>query len=227
MKADPPPIFFSKKPALLVNIDGEPIWSPIKENDLKFAVNTNWDLFLHDPTKVYYLRNEQSWLQAPDVVKGPWTAAVKLPESFKKLPGDDNWKDVKEALPGKKLSADKVPQVFVSTAPAEMILLTGEPKYQPVAGTAPALGQQHRERRVPDGAEGRRLLPGGGALVLGPRLHGAVDLRHAEAARRTSRRSPSSTRARACSRRCPAPSRRPRPCCSRRCPRPRASTRRS
>ncbi len=134
VKADPPAIFFSKKPALLVNVDGEPIWNPIKENDLKFAVNTNWDLFLHDPTKVYYLRNEDNWLQASDV-KGPWTAAAKLPESFGKLPGDDNWKEVKEALPGKKVSADKLPQVFVSTAPAEMILLTGEPKYQPVAGT--------------------------------------------------------------------------------------------
>ena len=135
MKADPPTIFFSKKPALLVNLDGEPIWSPIKENDLKFAVNTNWDLFQHDPTKVYYLRNEQSWLQAQDL-KGPWIAAGKLPESFAKLPSDDNWKDVKAALPGKKLSADKLPQVFVSSAPAEMILLTGEPKYEPVAGTS-------------------------------------------------------------------------------------------
>jgi hypothetical protein len=135
VKADPPPIFFSKKPAVLVNLDGEPIWSPIKENDLKFAVNTNWDLFLHDPTKVYYLRNEQSWLQAQEV-KGPWSAAAKLPESFKKLPNDDNWNDVKAALPGKKLSADKLPQVFVSTVPAEMILLLGEPKYDKVAGTS-------------------------------------------------------------------------------------------
>jgi hypothetical protein len=135
VKADPPTIFFSTKPALLVNLDGEPIWSPIKENDLKFAVNTNWDLFLHDPTKVYYLRNEQSWLQAQDV-KGPWTAADKLPESFEKLPSDDNWKDVKAALPGKKLKADKVPRVFVTTTPAEMILITGEPKYEPVAGTS-------------------------------------------------------------------------------------------
>ena len=70
VKADPPTIFFSKKPAVLVNLDGEPIWSPIKENDLKFAVNTNWDLFQHDPTKIYYLRNEQSWLQAQDA-QGP------------------------------------------------------------------------------------------------------------------------------------------------------------
>ena len=42
-----------------------------------------------------------------------------------------------------------MPKVFVSTVPAEMILLAGEPTYKPVAGHAPALGQQHRERRVP------------------------------------------------------------------------------
>ena len=40
---------------MLVNIDGEPIWSPIKENDLEYAVNTNWDLFHHEPTKTYFL----------------------------------------------------------------------------------------------------------------------------------------------------------------------------
>ena len=73
VKADPPKIFFSKTPAVLVNIDGEPIWSPIKDNDLKFAVNTNWDLFQHAPTKTLYLRNDAVWLKATDV-KGPWTA---------------------------------------------------------------------------------------------------------------------------------------------------------
>ena len=35
IKADPPPIFFSKTPAVIVVLDGEPIWSPIKENDLE------------------------------------------------------------------------------------------------------------------------------------------------------------------------------------------------
>jgi hypothetical protein len=40
VKADPPAIFFSKTPAVLMNLDGDPIWSPIKENDLKYAVNT-------------------------------------------------------------------------------------------------------------------------------------------------------------------------------------------
>ncbi|MGE5199809.1 MAG: hypothetical protein ACM3H9_09225, partial [Rhodospirillaceae bacterium] len=32
VKADPPAIFFSQAPAVLVNIDGDPIWSPIRDN---------------------------------------------------------------------------------------------------------------------------------------------------------------------------------------------------
>jgi hypothetical protein len=69
------------------------------------------------------------------VVKGPWVPAGTLPASFKNLPPDDNWKDVKAALPGKAVPASAVPKVFTSTRPAELILLTGEPKYAPVTGT--------------------------------------------------------------------------------------------
>jgi hypothetical protein len=135
IKADPPSIFFSTTPAVIVNIDSQPIWSPIKDNDLKFAVNTNWDLFQHEPTKTFYLRNDTSWLKATDVA-GPWVPAGTLPDSFKKLPPDENWKDVKANLPGKPIAAAAVPRVFVSSEPAELILLTGAPKYVPVAGTS-------------------------------------------------------------------------------------------
>src|SRR5262249_26980999 len=74
IKADPPATFYSTTPAVIVNLDGDPIWSPIKENDLKYAVNTNWDLFQHTPTNTYYLRNNDTWLKAADV-KGPWGPA--------------------------------------------------------------------------------------------------------------------------------------------------------
>ena len=135
VKADPPAIFYSETPAVLVNLDGDPIWSPIKENDLKFAVNTNWDLFLHEPTKTHYLRNEQSWLKAADL-KGPWAPAGTLPGSFAKLPAaDENWKEVRAALPGKAIPGGKAPAVFVSTTPAEMILVSGPPAYTGVANT--------------------------------------------------------------------------------------------
>jgi hypothetical protein len=135
IKADPPTIFFSKTPAVIVNLDGDPIWSPIKDNDLKYAVNTNWDLFQYGPSNTSYLRNNDTWLKTADVTKGPWSPAGTLPDSFKKLPPDDNWKDVRASLPGKPLAASAVPKVFTSNRPAELILVTGEPKYTPVAGT--------------------------------------------------------------------------------------------
>jgi hypothetical protein len=133
LKSDPPKIFLSRTPAILVNFDGEPIWSPIKDNELKFAVNTNWDLFQHVPTSLYYLRNDTTWLRAVDW-KGPWSPANKLPDSFTKLPADDNWKDVKGNIPGKPLTT--APTVYVSAEPAELILIEGKPKFVPVPGTS-------------------------------------------------------------------------------------------
>jgi hypothetical protein len=135
IKADPPVIFYSTTTAVLMNVDGDPIWSPIKDNDLKFAVNTNWDLFQHTTTNAYYLRYNKSWFTASDV-KGPWKPTTKLPDSFKTLPDDNgNWKDVKAAVPGQALESAQTPKVFVSTAPSELILLRGAPNYQLVEGT--------------------------------------------------------------------------------------------
>jgi len=135
VKADPPAVFNSTTPAILVNIDGEPVWSPIKDNDLRFAVNTNWDLFEHVPSKQLFLRNNHGWLTATSY-RGPWKPlSAKLPDAFSKLPPDDNWKDVKEAVPGLPIAASAAPKVFVSTVPAELILLTGAPSYLTVTGT--------------------------------------------------------------------------------------------
>ena len=181
IKADPPPIFFSKTPAVIVVLDGEPIWSPIKENDLKYAVNTNWDLFQYVPTNTYYLRNNDTWLKTSDI-KGAWAPAGTLPDSFKKLPAEDNWKDVLANLPGKPLQKSAVPKVFVSFLPAELILLTGEPSYLLVGGTRAPVGEQHRERRLPVGQDRGRVLPGRRTLVLGARLRRTVDVCHDVAA---------------------------------------------
>ncbi|HEY7172952.1 MAG TPA: hypothetical protein VH417_19000 [Vicinamibacterales bacterium] len=133
VKADPPRIFYSTKPAVLVNFDGEPIWSPIQGSDLKFAVNTNWDVFQLESSKTFYLRYEKRWLKASDV-NGPWSSAATLPDSFSKLPADANWSEVKGAVPPQPAGA-AAPSVFVSTQPAELILLRGEPVYEAVPGT--------------------------------------------------------------------------------------------
>src|SRR6516164_9325768 len=135
VKADPPVIFFSQTPAVLLNLDGDPIWSPIPQTALRFAVNTNWDLFDHPPSNTMCLRIAKSWLMA-QAVNGPWRRAGTLPAGFASLPADGNWSDVKAALPGTEFPVVHMPVVFVSRRPAELILLDGAPVYVPVAGAS-------------------------------------------------------------------------------------------
>ena len=147
LKADPPVIFYSSTPAVVVNFDGEPIWNAIPKNDLTFAVNTNWDVFQHGPTKTFYLRYNDSWLTAT-AVAGPWTPAGKLPPSFSSLPADENFAEVRKSLPGKSLSAKQVPAVNVTMVPGELILLRGAPSYVLVTGTKDLLWVSNTESDV-------------------------------------------------------------------------------
>jgi hypothetical protein len=134
LKTDPPTIFVSTRPALLVVLDGTPVMAPVPGTDLSYAVNTNWDLLRNGTT--YYLRHEQSWLTAPPPT-GPWKSAATLPPSFQRiLAGDQNWDDVRRAVPGRPLAPAEVPTVFVSEAPAELIVLQGEPRLEAIRGTA-------------------------------------------------------------------------------------------
>ncbi len=132
---NPPPIYYSAKPAILVILNGQPIWSPIAGTQLKYAVNTNWDLFQNAATQELYLLDQGSWLKSPKLY-GPWEPAGALPPDFSQLPkGNENWQDVLTSLPGKPLAADKMPTVFVSPTPAEMIVTEGPPVYKLISGT--------------------------------------------------------------------------------------------
>lgn len=128
---NPPKIYVSKAPAILVLFDGNPLWKEIN-NDLTFAVNTNWNIFFQPSSKRYFLLNDGRWLTSPDLKT--WRDAEALPDSFNQLPNDDNWKTVKEALPLKTAEVS-APQVYVSTEPAEMIIIDGEPKLRAIPGT--------------------------------------------------------------------------------------------
>lgn len=132
---DPPKIFGSTTPAILVMFMGEPRMVPVEANrtDLLFALNTNWDVLYDTASQQYFLLNGEGWLTAPDLLKGPWAPAPKLPPSFNSLPANDNWAEARKRLPGRAPKA--APAVFVSTQPAEMILTDGPPSYLPVPGT--------------------------------------------------------------------------------------------
>lgn len=126
---DPPPIFYSSTPAVLVNLDGEPILAQIPDTRLQYAVNTNWDLF-HYREREWYLRHENRWLKN-DELSGEWEWDTRLPGDFDDLPEDGNWADSKAAMPPEKTDDDE-PTVFVSQQPAELILTDGQPQHRTV-----------------------------------------------------------------------------------------------
>ncbi|MCB2189289.1 MAG: hypothetical protein KQJ78_22965 [Deltaproteobacteria bacterium] len=135
LNLDPPRIFYSQGPAILVMFMGEPVFKPVQADkpDFMFAVNTNWDIFFDSANQRYYLLDGESWLTATDPQQGPWAPASALPKALYSLPADENWADVRANLPGKP--AAQPPMVFVSLEPAEIIVTEGDPSFSPIPGT--------------------------------------------------------------------------------------------
>ncbi|MGB0715068.1 MAG: hypothetical protein ACPGXK_04265 [Phycisphaerae bacterium] len=127
---DPPPIFYSDIPAILVTFLGEARFQPISGTNLMFATNTNWDLLMETGSSRYYLLVEDGWLSSSDVMKGPWNPSTKLPDDLSKLPDDENWEEIKKHIPGRTISL--LPQVFVSDRPAELLITDGKPQLSPI-----------------------------------------------------------------------------------------------
>lgn len=124
--SEPPTIFVAKESAALMLLHGEPLLTPIENLDIQFAANTNWSLFFDDASELWYLRNDDTWLQADDY-SGPWSWAGSLPTQLSQLPGDGNWTSVRQAAQAwQGAPVFSAPQIFVATTPAELILLVGE-----------------------------------------------------------------------------------------------------
>lgn len=135
LKSDPPPIFASKTPAILVQTNGKEVVAPLKgAPGVSFVVNTNWDLFKVDADGTYYLRDEKSWLASKDLASG-WQPVTTLPEALSKLPDEENWKEARAAMPPTAFGEGGAPRVIYSAEPAEMIQFTGEPALEAVPGT--------------------------------------------------------------------------------------------
>jgi hypothetical protein len=130
---DPPQIFYSASPGILLTIQGAPVLASIPKTDLQFVVNTNWDLFFEKSKKQYYLLTNTTWMSAPDL-KGPWVLTKTLPKDMAKLPPGENWDAVKKLIPPRPDSGP-APQVFFSTTPSELILFRGAPVYSRIAST--------------------------------------------------------------------------------------------
>ena len=131
---DPPTIFVSNTPAILLNVDGEAVRADIAGTDLGFVVNSNFPLFFEkEAPKDYYLFTGQQWLKSTSM-EGGWVPVPKLPGDFSKVANDPKWAQMKKPILSPSAKG-KPPTIFYSNKPAEVILFQGQPAYANIPGT--------------------------------------------------------------------------------------------
>jgi hypothetical protein len=134
VRNDPPAIFVSNKPAMLVQVDGEPVLAEVKDTKMQFIVNTNWPIFFDKSHSNYYLFTGKQWLTSPSL-NGPWLITATLPKDMSKVAKDPQWSGLAKAISPPATGSGAAPTVFYSTGPAEVILFQGQPVYSRIPGT--------------------------------------------------------------------------------------------
>ncbi len=135
LKNDPPTIIFSKAPAVLILIDGEPVYRAVEGTRYTRAANTPALLLFDSSAGTFYLDGGDWWMTASSL-KGPWTAVANPPQDLEDVK-QQFIKDEEEeprAQPT-KTPAGIPPAVYVSTVPAELLVTRGEPAYAPIPKT--------------------------------------------------------------------------------------------
>lgn len=135
---DPPQIIFSFNPALLVLIDGKPALKPTGVAGVSRIVNTRSLILQQDGQ--YYLLVASHWLQAT-TLDGPWTAIKAAPagvmqagQAAEQANLVDTLDDPSDALK-QVFAAGKLPDIVVRTQPSELIMVDGDPQFEPIPGT--------------------------------------------------------------------------------------------
>jgi hypothetical protein len=140
IKSDALRIIFAESPALLILIDGDPVYRRIEDTDLERIVNTRV-LIVRDSGGIHYMKVLDGWMQAY-ALTGDWSVSGDTP--FRGTGAlnrvvDANIVDVFVARglgPDGSSLADQVPTIFVSTQPAALMVTNGPARYQAVEGTS-------------------------------------------------------------------------------------------
>jgi hypothetical protein len=132
-------IYFAQSPALLIPIDGEPVYQPVEGTDLERIVNTK-TLIVRDHADIHYLKIRDGWMEAYSL-SGDWSVSgVAPPGGLEALEGavDANL----DLLAGERSQprvpslSEQAPAIYVSTTPAQLIITDGPEQYKKVEGTS-------------------------------------------------------------------------------------------
>jgi len=132
IKADPPRIILSGKPAILVFIDGEPRFEKIENSDLRRVANTPFSIIARQ-SNYYLAASESLWYRANHAL-GPWisvdNAAYDIPAEVLAVVKRQQNSDQNISGP----PAYPRPEIIVATEPTELIIYDGLPSWSPLEG---------------------------------------------------------------------------------------------
>jgi len=140
---DPPRLLFAERSAILVLIDGDPVYRPVKGTDLQRIINTK-PFIVRDTAGIHYMKVFDGWMESY-ILTGLWSVAgVPPPGAEEALRGAAIAKNVDlldgatSRTPGNtpKLDDDTAPAIFISTEPAELVVSNGPPRFATVEGTS-------------------------------------------------------------------------------------------
>src|SRR5262245_12718164 len=141
VKNDVPRIYFSEGPAMLVQVDGQPVLRAVQGSDLLRVINTYAALLFDKSQGTYYLHVVGRWAKASSL-DGPWTVASNPPGSLNAILATLTKAGQVHPLnsPGtyvEQSAANGVfPTIHVSTVPSQLIMTRGAPSYEPIANTS-------------------------------------------------------------------------------------------
>ena len=134
LKHTPPEIIIKYVPAVLILLDGEPKFQSIEGSSLERVVNTPYVIVKDKNT--YYLATDTLWFEA-GAVKGPWRIAGNLPKEVQKVEDELQKQRLEQGAPvdeDEEGEDDRVPEIVVSTVPAELLFIDGKPEFEPLQG---------------------------------------------------------------------------------------------
>ena len=137
LEVAPPKIIVMNHSAVLVRIDGDPILTNIEGTSLKRVVNTPYFLVQDISAGNFFLRGGDIWFSATQI-KGPWRQIDTPPNSVVDL--SDQMKSDDESYEDSTTNdivskTGKIPEIVVSTEPAELIATDGPMQLVPIEGT--------------------------------------------------------------------------------------------
>lgn len=131
----PPKVIYSNQPATLVLIDGTPKMQMNNDWGVETVINTPFTIVKNIDNR-FYLYGGKRWYTGP-AATGPFSYITSVPDNLQKVQSAVDNADNNNNKNDENNSFDNntIPQIIVSTEPAELIQTNGEANFSPIENT--------------------------------------------------------------------------------------------